>query len=67
MRASDIVHEVGNYWVYRDHKQKAYHVMRIGTTHSTSDSSYELSDDGFSIAKARCNYLAKREEEKQTK
>jgi len=57
-KESDIMHESGKFWVLKD--TDCYHVMQNGVTHSTSDSSYELSDDGLSIAIARCNYLAKR-------
>lgn len=55
---ADIMHENGNYWVLRD--RKAYVVMRNVGTHSVSDSAYEKSPDGLSIAVCRCNYLAKR-------
>ena len=58
LRESDIVHEAGNYWVARE--RNLYFVFKIGTTHSTSDSAYAKSDDGLSIAIARCNYLARR-------
>lgn len=57
MRESDIMHEVGNYWVARE--RGSYTVYKIGVTHSTSDSAYAKSDDGLSIAIARCNYLAR--------
>lgn len=57
-KESQIKHESGNYWVLDT--GKAYVVMAIGITHSTTDSAYERSDDGLSIAIARCNYLAKR-------
>lgn len=62
MRESDIMHEKGSYWVGR--QSNAYTVYKNGLTHSTSDSSYKKDPDGLSIAIARCNYLAKREEEK---
>ena len=57
MRESDIMHEVGNYWVARE--SRAYVVYKIGVTHSTSDSAYARTPDGLSIAIARANYLAK--------
>lgn len=60
MRESDIIHEVGSYWVGRDKDEGAYVVFKIGTTHSTSDSAYDLTPDGLSIAIARCDYLASR-------
>ena len=56
MRESDIKHETGAFWVL-DNKT-SYVVMRIGITHSTSDSAYEYTPDGLSIAIARANYLA---------
>lgn len=64
MRESDIMHEKGNYWVGRDRELGAYVVYKIGPTHSTSDSAYGLNQDGLSIAIARANYLAKRDEVK---
>jgi hypothetical protein len=62
MTESDIMHEAGSYWVCRE--RASYTVYRNGMTHSTSDSSYAKSDDGLSLAIARCNYLAKRESAK---
>ena len=62
MRESDIIHEVGSYWVGRDRRCAAYVVYKIGPTHSVSDSAYCLNPDGLSIAIARANYLAKRDE-----
>jgi len=61
MKESDIMHEVGSYWVGRDRKGKAYVVYKIGATHSVSDSAYDMTDDGLSIAIYRCNYLANKE------
>jgi len=58
MRESDIMHESGGFWVSRE--RSAFTVYRIGLTHSTSDSSYARTDDGLSLAIARCDYLAKR-------
>ncbi len=59
---SDILHENGAFWVCRE--RNAYTVFRNGVTAATSDSSYAKTADGLSIAKARCDYLAKREAEK---
>lgn len=59
MRESDIIHESGGYWVGRENN--GYVVYKTGLTHSTADSTYPLTDDGKSIAIARCDYLAKRE------
>lgn len=58
MRESDIIHENGNYWVGRT--LGAYTVFKIDGYVSYPDSSYENSEDGKSIAIARCNYLAER-------
>lgn len=55
MRERDIMHEAGAYWVLagRGH----YSVMSSGVTHSESESSYAMTPDGLSIAKARTDYL----------
>lgn len=58
MRESNIIHEAGDYWVSNTDGQ--FTVYLIGLTHSKADSSYPLTDDGKSLAIARCNYLAKR-------
>lgn len=59
MREADIVHENGKYWVARD--SRSYTVLRSFSTHSVTDSAYAKTSDGLSIAKARCDYLAKRD------
>jgi hypothetical protein len=66
MRETDIMHENGAYWVARDKTltgEPCYAVYRPapGGTHSTGDSAYPRTPDGLSLAKARCDYLAKRE------
>jgi hypothetical protein len=60
-KESEIAYENGRAWVCQDKKNDCYTVFIAGvTTHiSTSDSSYEMTEDGLSIAKARCDYLAK--------
>ena len=58
MRESDIMHEVGDYWVAR--QKGTYVVYKVGGTHSISDSAYAKTADGLSIAIARCDYLAGR-------
>lgn len=60
-RERDIKREApgGRYWVLDT--GKAYAVMVVGVTHSTSDNAYERTPDGLSIAVARCNYLAARQ------
>lgn len=57
-KEKDIMHENGNVWVLRENE--AYTVMVSGITHSISDSSYHPNDDGLSLAKARCDYLARK-------
>lgn len=59
-RERDIKHETpgGRHWVLDT--GKTYAVMVVGVTHSTSDSAYERTPEGLSIAVARCNYLAGR-------
>lgn len=57
-RESEIEYEVGDFWVKRG--KTGYTVYLCGVTHSTPDSSYALSADGLSLAKARADYLAKR-------
>lgn len=61
-REKDIVHENGDFWVCAHNT--AYTVYRCGITHSTPDSSYDKTPDGLSIAVARCDYLAQRNEVK---
>ncbi len=58
IREKDMVYENGKAWVWR--AKDCYYVMISGITHSTSDSAYSLDDNGLGIAKARCDYLAKR-------
>lgn len=60
-KESEIAYENGKAWVCRDKKANQYTVFIANfVTHmSTSDSSYEMTEDGFSIAKARADYLAK--------
>ena len=57
-KEKDIIHENGRFWVLKD--KRAYTVMVSGITHSINESAYHLNDDGLSIAKFRCDYLAKR-------
>jgi hypothetical protein len=61
-REVDIQHENGPFWVCRDTGAKAYIVFRPSKPggYSESDSAYAMTPDGLSIAKARCDYLAKR-------
>lgn len=57
MNESCIKHENGSYWVCDDRTQFTVYVA--GLTHSRADSSYAHTEDGLSIAIARCNYLAR--------
>lgn len=57
-RESDIVHQSGAFWVLRD--RAAYVVMRDLATHAVSDCGFPKTDDGLSLAVARCDYLAGR-------
>jgi len=59
VKESDILHENGRFWVCKI--RGAYHVMRPHQCASITDSAYRLDADGLSIAKARCDYLARRE------
>ena len=64
-RERDILYEVGAYWVMLNRRCNALVVMRNVGTHSVSDSAYCRGDNGLSIAKARCDYLAKRDAMKE--
>ena len=57
MNASHILHESGP--CYGAKTGQGYSVFRPAKsrTHCFSESSYPLTDDGLSIAKARCDYL----------
>lgn len=61
-REEDIAYEKGDAWVLRDRKKQQYTVFLAGSTASTSDSAYDLTEDGLSLAKARADYLASRKE-----
>ncbi len=52
-----IIFEAGTKWVLDT--GKSYAVMLNVTTHSVSDSEYPHTNDGLSIAIARCKYLDK--------
>jgi hypothetical protein len=56
-READIVYENEKAWVCRDRKRARYTVFIKTLMHSYSDSSYSLSDDGLSLAKARATYI----------
>ncbi len=58
MRESDIVYESGMFWI--GHAQGSVTVYRAGATHSIPDSSSPPTESGLSLARARCDYLARR-------
>ena len=62
MKEKDILYEKGRYWIYGN--RRAYFVMVIGVTLSTSESAYPHDEGGYSLAKARVDYLARRDEER---
>jgi hypothetical protein len=55
-----ILHANGNYWV--GPTASSYTVWHDGLNYATADSSYPKTPDGLSIAKARCDYKAKKEQ-----
>jgi hypothetical protein len=57
MRETNIIFEAGSFWVGK--VSDTFTVYRAGTTHSTPDSSYPLTEDGRSLAIARAKYLAR--------
>ena len=59
-KESDIVYDNDKAWVFKDTNKRCYTVYLTGITHSTSDSSYALNEDGLSLAIARAEYLEKR-------
>lgn len=60
MRESDMLMDRNGFYVMR--QRSAYVVFRPSPSgmYAISDSAYALTDDGLSIAKARCDYLARR-------
>jgi hypothetical protein len=55
IKESQILLDLGSHWVCDNRTD--YTVYITGITHSTSDSSYPKTEDGLSIAIARCKYL----------
>ena len=55
----DIIYEKGDFWVLRDRQQKAYTVLENMASKSITRTSFAMNDDGFSIARAYCDHLAK--------
>lgn len=62
-KEKDIIKEEGSFWILSQ-KNKAYHVMKTGITHSTSIASFTYDPDGLSLAEAYFNYQVNREKEK---
>lgn len=63
LNLKNITDEQGSFWIYKN--KASYDVMKVGSTHSTCISSFALSEDGYSLAKAYFNYQVKREIEKK--
>jgi len=63
IKLKNIVDEQGSFWIYKD--KASYDVMKAGATHSVCIASFELSDDGYSLAKAYFDYQVKREQSKK--
>lgn len=59
MKESDIMHEVGRYWVCRD--KAAYTVCRNLVSCAETVQSFSRDDDGLSLAIAYSDYLAGRD------
>ena len=57
MKESDIIYQHGDYWIMKDSRTN-YVIMKDGLTHSESIDGVAYPD--LSIAKVRCDYLAKR-------
>lgn len=62
MTGRDIFYETAGFYVALNRRCNALVVFRPSRsgTHAESDSAYCNNPDGLSIAKARCDYLAKR-------
>lgn len=58
MKESDILHEVGDFWVCK--VDKTYSVYKNGITHASPVASFPLGDSGLSLAKAYCDYKGQR-------
>jgi hypothetical protein len=59
-RESQIAYERGDFWVLDD-TPRAFRVMRNLATHAAEDSAYRGNADGLSLARARVDYLARRQ------
>lgn len=57
MRETDILYQIGRYWVRRS--ASLYLIMIDGMTHATSD---PIAYADLSVAIARCNYLARQDQ-----
>lgn len=54
MKEKDILYENGNFWVVK--YKNLFHVMKNTNTHAIGE---EVAYEDFSVACARCDYLAK--------
>lgn len=61
MREKDILYQRGPYWMRagKDGICSVYFVMRDGVTHANTESAYARTPDGWTIAKARVDYLGR--------
>ena len=59
-REANIMHEINGFYVYRERAQYTVWRPSKSGTHCTADSAYTKTEDGLSIAVARCDYLARR-------
>lgn len=60
MKLTDIVMENDKGVVFTDKKRGVYTVYKKTITNIESDVSFPLTENGLSLAKARCNYLQTR-------
>jgi len=59
MKESDILFEIGDYWIFKDKTLNCYLIMHAGITHSKEIArTYLKGDDGLSkaIRIAKCRY-----------
>jgi hypothetical protein len=58
VKEKDLLHTAGGGW-YVCRIGGAYHVMRPMATHAQTDCAFPATPDGFSLAVARCKYMAR--------
>lgn len=59
MTEKQIVYQSGAFWVAD--RDARFTVYRDGLTHAVADSAYPRTSDGLSLARARVDYLARRQ------